>query len=200
LTHSETGCAAAECEQHQGLHLSEDLVIFEIVDENNHPVPPGVFGEKALITVLFNRTQPLIRYELNDSARRAATPCRCGRPYALVDAIQGRMEDVLRFPAVRGGEVAVHPNVFDTVMDMVPATGWQVVLEAEGLRVLISGVHNEFVDKTLEDALRKALDAQGMVVPPIRVERVPVIPRGPTGKAPLIKCNLSHSSIAQPSA
>src|SRR5215208_2596300 len=45
---------ASECEQHQGMHLFEDLVITEVVDENNKPVPPGIFGEKVLVTVLFS--------------------------------------------------------------------------------------------------------------------------------------------------
>jgi phenylacetate-coenzyme A ligase PaaK-like adenylate-forming protein len=50
---------AAECERHSGLHLFEDLVLTEVVDAHNRPLPPGVYGEKVLITVLFSRTQPL---------------------------------------------------------------------------------------------------------------------------------------------
>jgi phenylacetate-coenzyme A ligase PaaK-like adenylate-forming protein len=45
----------------------------------------------VLVTVLFSRTLPLIRYEMSDSVRLAADPsCGCGRPYRLLDAIQGR--------------------------------------------------------------------------------------------------------------
>jgi hypothetical protein len=33
---------------------------------NNDPVPDGVAGQKVLVTNLFNRTLPLIRYELSD--------------------------------------------------------------------------------------------------------------------------------------
>ena len=53
---TETAGIAAECGQHRGLHLFEDLVITEIVDEHNRPVPPGVYGARALVTVLFSRT------------------------------------------------------------------------------------------------------------------------------------------------
>jgi phenylacetate-coenzyme A ligase PaaK-like adenylate-forming protein len=35
---------ASECEQHKGMHLFEDLVMTEVVDKNNRPVPPGVYG------------------------------------------------------------------------------------------------------------------------------------------------------------
>ncbi len=191
---SETGSAAAECEQHRGLHLSEDLVIFEVVDENNRPVPPGAFGEKVLITVLYNRTQPLIRYALNDSICLATEPCPCGRPYSLVNSIQGRIEDILYLPAANGGQVNVHPNTIDAVMDLVPLTGWQVVQEVEGLRVLVSGIRDETAGKTIERALQQALVACGAIVPPIRVEQVSAIPRGTSGKAALIKCNLPRES------
>lgn len=195
---TETGSAAAECGQHQGLHLSEDLVLFEVVDENNRPVPPGVFGDKLLITVLFNRTQPLIRYALSDCLSLASTPCRCGRPYSVVNAIQGRIEEVLRFPAASGGQIDVHPNVIDAVMDLVPLTGWQVAQEAEGLHVLLTGVRDESVDKAVEGALRQALAGCGALVPSIKVERVAVIPRGPSGKVALIKSNVARQPVSPP--
>ena len=66
---SEGGTFAVECESHTGLHIFEDLVLLEVVDADNRPVPPGTHGEKVLLTVLFNHTQPLIRYELSDSVR-----------------------------------------------------------------------------------------------------------------------------------
>ena len=49
------------------MHLFEDLVITEVVDADNQPVPPGEYGAKVLVTVLFSRTLPLIRYEMSDS-------------------------------------------------------------------------------------------------------------------------------------
>ncbi len=101
---------ASECEQHRGMHLFEDLVITEVVDENNRPVPPGVYGHKVLVTVLFSRTMPLIRYEMSDSVRPATSPhCPCGRPFALIDGIQGREEDILRFPAKFGAKSRCSP-------------------------------------------------------------------------------------------
>jgi hypothetical protein len=36
-----------------GMHLFEDLVITEVVDPDNQPVPPGEYGAKVLVTVLF---------------------------------------------------------------------------------------------------------------------------------------------------
>jgi len=187
---TESGSLAAECEHHQGMHLMEDLVIFEVVDQDDRPVPPGVYGDKLLITVLGSRTQPLIRYELDDSVRLASDPCPCGRPFALIDDIQGRMEDTLSFPGIAGGVVNVHPLVFSRIMDTLPVSGWQVVQEADGLRVLLSGAHGEFGDEMLTETLRHALVSHGAIVPHVEVQRVDSIPKTAAGKAPLIKSNL----------
>jgi putative adenylate-forming enzyme len=182
---------ASECEQHRGMHLFEDLVITEVVDEKNRPVPPGVYAEKVLVTMLFSRTMPLIRYEMSDSVRPASTSlCPCGRPFALIDGIQGREEDVLRFPAASGGQVSVQPIVFHRVMDSVPSGGWQIAQEPRELTVLLSGVREGFTDATLIDSLRQELAAQGAIVPPVKVRHVPTIPRTTIGKAPLIKARV----------
>jgi phenylacetate-CoA ligase len=191
---TECGSLAAECNHHRGMHLMEDLVIVEVVDQDNRPVPPGAYGDKLLITVLFNRTQPLIRYELSDSVRLSPDPCPSGHPFALIDDIQGRVEDVLSFPGAAGGVVNVHPLVFSRIMDMLPVSGWQVVQETGGLRVLLSGVRGEFRDEMLADTLWQALLEQGAIVPRVEVQRVESIPKTAAGKAPLIKSNLSHSS------
>jgi phenylacetate-coenzyme A ligase PaaK-like adenylate-forming protein len=190
---TEAGGIAAECEHHCGMHLYEDLVITEVVDKDHRPVPPGFYGDKLLITVLFNYAQPLIRYELSDSVRLASEPCLCRRPFARIAAIQGRTEDILYFPTATGGEVAVHPYAFERVMDRVPASGWQVLQEDDGLRVLLSEVPDRFVDNVLVASLRHALVAQGAVVPRIKVQRVTTIPKTAAGKTPLVKSNVPRS-------
>jgi len=193
---TESGSLAAECNHHRGMHLMEDLVIFEVVDRDNRPVPRGVYGDKLLITVLGSRTQPLIRYELDDSVRLASDSCPCGRLFALIDAIQGRMEDVLSFPGEAGGVVNVQPLVFSRIMDTLPVSGWQVVQEADGLRVLLSGVRGELEDDMLAGTVRQALVSQGAIVPRVEVQRVDSIPKTAAGKAPLIKSNLLPTNCA----
>ncbi len=188
---TESGVLAAECDQHRGLHLFEDLVICEVVDQDNRPVPPGVYGDKLLLTVLFGRTQPLIRYELSDSVRLTGDACACGRAFTLIDDIQGRAEDVLWFPKSEGGLAPVHPITFHRVMELLPIKGWQIAQEANGLKVLLSGARDGFSDETLVDALRQALRDHGVVVPTIGVQQVETIPRGAAGKAPLIRANKS---------
>lgn len=184
---TETSGIAADCGQHAGMHLFEDLVIPEVVDENNQPVPPGVYGAKVLVTVLFSRTLPLIRYEMSDSVQLAAEhDCPCGRPYALLSGIQGREQEALRFPTRDGAGRVVQPVVFQHVMDRVSTAGWQVIQHPDGLEVLLAQPHA--VDRpALGASLQAALTAQGVVTPTVRIREVAAIPRTALGKAPLIK-------------
>lgn len=190
---TETADIAAEYQPCRRMHLFEDLLLAEVVDEHYHPVPPGVYGAKLLITTFFSRTQPLIRYELNDSVRLAAEPCTSDLPFAILEGVQGRVEDTLLLPSQAGERVAVQPLVFNRIMDILPISGWQVIQEGDdGLTVLLSGVHGEFADQTIEDQLVHGLAAHGVRVPYITLQRVPVIPKTSSGKAPLIKAH--HSS------
>lgn len=185
---TESAMLAAECAEHRGLHLCEDLVIVEVVDENNQPAPPETFGSKLLVTVLFNRSQPLIRYEISDVVRLSATPCPCGRPFPVLQEIQGREEEVLRLQSRGGGEITVHPNVFHRVMDAVAVgTEWQVILEPDSLSILLTSPPDDLNDDRIVESLSRELSNQEVIPPPMRVHRVKAIPRNATGKAPLIK-------------
>lgn len=81
------------CLSHPGSHINMDLAMFEVVDENNRAVPPGVTGSKVLITNLYNRVQPLIRYEIGDVLTLGAEPCPCGSNLPVIRSIQGRTKD-----------------------------------------------------------------------------------------------------------
>ena len=69
---------AWECDAHDGLHVNADYVLVESVDARGRPVPSGRLGDKLLLTNLFNRLMPLIRYEMSDQVEFLEGPCRCG--------------------------------------------------------------------------------------------------------------------------
>jgi putative adenylate-forming enzyme len=186
------GMMAVECEQHRGMHVMEDLVLVENVDQDNQPVPPSVFGDKLLVTPLYKHTQPLIRYVIEDRVRFSSEPCPCGRPFKLIDSIEGRMQEVLSFPRAGGGEVRIHPLLFHTLLDMLPVSGWQVVQETNGLHILLAQVHASLDDSQIESQVQNALMAQDAVVSLIQVHQVDAIPQTIAGKAPLVKSNLAR--------
>ena len=185
---TETASIAAEYQNCRRMHFFEDLVITEIVDEQYRPVPPGEFGAKILVTTLFSRTQPLIRYELNDSVRVSTEAHSCGLPFAVLESIQGRVEDSLTLPAISGGEVLIRPLVINRIMDIVPVSGWQVIeQEDNGLVVLLTGARDGLTDETLVDQILNSLGQEGAQVPYIQIQHVAEIPKTASGKAPLIR-------------
>lgn len=188
---------ASECELHTGLHLYEDLVITEFVDERDRPLPPGRPGAKVLVSVLFSRTQPLIRYELSDSVVPSDRTCPCGRTFGLIDGVQGRREDVMHLASADGGTVAVHPNIVHDVLDRVAAGEWQVVQEVDSIKLLVARPGAGFDGDAVVDRLGRALRDAGAIAPPISWTSVDAIPRSGAGKAPLIRALGEATTVLQ---
>jgi putative adenylate-forming enzyme len=180
---TESGLLAAECTAHQGLHLFEDFSIVEVVDEHNRPVPPGEQGSKVLVTVLFRRTQPLIRYEVSDIVRTSTVDlCPCGRSFALIKAIEGRKAEMLYLPSVTGGEEGINPFLFEFIIDTLPVSGWQVIQEVDGLHFFLTGASPELRDEHLIELMRAALVKREVIVPAIKIHRVTDLVRNASGK------------------
>jgi len=185
---TETAGIASEHLSCRHMHFYEDLVITEVVDEQYRPVPAGEYGAKILVTTLFSRTQPLIRYELNDSVRVSAEQHACALPFKVLESVQGRVEDSLMLPALSGGEVLIRPLVINRIMDIAPVSGWQIQQQADqGLVVLLSGTRNGVTNEWLAEQINQSLSQEGAQVPYVHVQRVMEIPKTAAGKAPLIK-------------
>ena len=185
---TETAGIASEHQSCRHMHFYEDLVITEVVDEQYRPIPAGEYGAKILVTTLFSRTQPLIRYELNDSVRGSADEHPCALPFKVLEGIQGRVEDSLMLPALSGGELLIRPLVINRIMDIAPVSGWQIQQQADhGLVVLLSGTRNGVTDDWLAEQINRSLSQEGAQVPYVHVQRVVEIPKTAAGKAPLIK-------------
>lgn len=177
---------ATECRE-GSLHLLEDRAVFEIVDADGRAVPPGESGARLLVTVLDRRTQPLIRYEISDGLRELPGACACGRPFRRLARIEGRVEEALHLPAVQGGSIDIHPNLVHQLLERVPATGWQLRQESrDTLSVLLTGTPDDAASGTLRQGLAALLNGRGAAPQRLDVVWVAELPRGASGKAPLI--------------
>lgn len=180
---TETAVAASECQEHRGLHIYEDMVILEVVDEDNRPVPPGTFGKKVLATVLWNHTLPLIRYELSDHVKLAAEPCPCGRTFQLIEEIEGREEQVIFLDSESGEEVRVEPDLFFDHMVLLPIDGWQVIQEQkDAITFLVLRPHPDFEETEFLRRIGDEIEKLGAKRPNLRVERIDELRRTKLGK------------------
>jgi phenylacetate-CoA ligase len=93
----EIGTVASECCQHGGMHIFEPTYCLEVIDERGNAVPNGQMGE-LVVTDLFNRAMPLIRYRTGDMVTIDDRPCRCGCSWRRIVAIGGRVVDMIIRP------------------------------------------------------------------------------------------------------
>jgi phenylacetate-CoA ligase len=185
---TEAGCVAFECPNHTGFHLSEDLIIPEVLNEHNRQVKSGEFGTKFLVTVLGSRILPLIRYDLNDSVRASDDPCECGRTFNLIDGIQGTAEEIIFMEGRNGLQVAVQPSLFHKVMDKFRTGGWQIVQEKDNiLEILLTSPAGDFNKDKMSENLSDRLKEAGIERFQIKIRYGTSLRRTALGKISLIE-------------
>ncbi len=90
----EVGVAACECREHDGMHMFLDGVYFEFLNERNQPAGPGELAS-IVVTDLFNRGMPFIRYKIGDTGVYSNEKCRCGSNLPILKKLHGRDRDIL---------------------------------------------------------------------------------------------------------
>ena len=77
---------AVTCPAFQGMHLRENDIIGEIVDEKGKAVPEGEWGELT-VTLIEAGAMPLIRYRTGDISRFLPGICPCGCCLRRLDSV-----------------------------------------------------------------------------------------------------------------
>lgn len=180
------GLSASDCERHDGLHLFEDDVIVENVDQGGRPVPDGRAGARLLVTNLVNRVQPLIRLELPDAVTLTSRVCGCGRTLRI-ERVEGRAEDVIWLAGAGGRPIAVVPMQFSAVARDRDVGEFQVVQEGARLVVLVVARGTApGLETCVEAGLRERLGALGVQGVEIDVRRREALERPAGGKLALV--------------
>lgn len=93
-SNQENGMLAIECPAHTEFHVNTASYIVELLKEDrDEPVMPGEMG-RVVITDLFNRAMPLIRYDTGDLAI-LKNKADCAWQGQVLTSIEGRAVDVL---------------------------------------------------------------------------------------------------------
>lgn len=159
---TEIGVQAVGCGHGDGLHVCEDEVILERVDDSGVPVGPDEPATRTLATGLANRTFPFIRYDLGDQVLPLADPCPCGSAFARVADIGGRLDDDFRY-----GNLTVPPIAFRHVLGTDPRISeYQVTQTSTGAEILVVGAPDV---ETLTAAMTVALRRYGLPRPTIGI-------------------------------
>jgi len=182
---SEFLAMAWECDQGH-LHLNNDWVILEPVDEHHRPVPPGHASAAVLLTHLGNVVQPLIRYDLGDHLRFQREPCACGSALPVIE-VQGRRDDTLLVAGRHGHAVALLPLALSTVLEEEAGLFDFQVCQMDSQTLLLRLPQSGEDGRAALARGRKALQAfartLGSVALKVKGELGCQVPRGRSGKA-----------------
>ena len=131
---------AVTCPAFEGMHLRENHIIPEIIDEQGNVLPDGEWGELVLTTIGLE-AMPLIRYRTGDFTR-ILPPCPCG-------GVTRRLAMVSR----QEGEISM--EALDSTLFRIPELVDYRASLGKKLHVEAFCTHSEGVEKKILDVVKK---------------------------------------------
>ena len=158
--------------------VNSETLYVEILDEENNPVPHGEVG-KVVITSLYNKAQPLIRYEVGDlgvlsSKSTLKTP--------ILQELTGRSNDIAYLPS---GKTVPGHTLYYVTKNVIEDDGnvKEFVVEQLTLETFkIVYVSDTELQKEQIDVIHKAMAKYLEEDLNIQLERVEVLDRSNRGK------------------
>ncbi|MEO8117087.1 MAG: phenylacetate--CoA ligase family protein, partial [Bacteroidota bacterium] len=150
------------CSAGNGGHLQPGLLIVELLDENNQPVPENMPGE-VTITTLGVEAMPLLRYKTGDICMKFESPCECGRTSLRLSPIIGRRKQMIKFK----GTTLYPAALFDLLTEMKDVRDFVVeVFQNEiGMDEVLIYIVPAGNDKACDHRIRAHLQASLRVSP-----------------------------------
>jgi phenylacetate-CoA ligase len=183
----EVGNIAWECPAHAGLHINDDAMILELVDDQGCEVPAGTEG-RVVVTWLDGRDWPFLRYELGDRAVRLTDPCPCGVTFSRLARVEGRSDSRILLPS----GVWISGMVFQELRTVSWAAAFRIVQDdPNSIRlqiVLRRQPSSQEMDEFIGQA-RRLSRGELQVIPEI----IPQLERDPSGKIRAVICRLPQA-------
>ena len=169
----EMGVVAYETQEHDGLHLCEDLTYFEFLDENGKPVLPGQAG-RVVVTDLTATLMPFIRYEQGDRAIFEYADNLNGFRTRRLTKIIGRDN---QFATLSDGTMLSNHDFNVVIEDYNRILQFRIIQkEADFFRILIAAdmdYYNNIKDDLLDDLNKiKGKLKVNLVIEIVRVDKI----------------------------
>jgi phenylacetate-CoA ligase len=168
----EVGLIACECERHQGLHLSIEHLYVEFLRPDGTPAAPGEEGA-IVITDLFNRGMPFIRYRIEDVGVPSDRCCPCGRGLPLMQRVVGRVADYLRR---RDGSMVAGVSLVERTLTAIPGLEQLQVVQSSFDDIVLNVVRAPDFNPATEQALLtefRSVFGPGITIRAEYMERIP---------------------------
>ena len=146
-------------------HINEDVICIEkeYIDKERF-VP--------IITDFLRKSQPVIRYRLNDILVEDKKKCSCGSPTMVIKKIEGREDDVFIFKGIKEKEIIVFPDFISRcVIYAKGIKNYKVVQEdKDNITVYLDNI-NEKIKKQINNEFKTLSERMKFVCPNIKFEK-----------------------------
>lgn len=146
-------------------HINEDVIYVEkeYIDKERF-VP--------IITDFLRKSQPIIRYRLNDILVEDKKKCPCGSWAMVIKKIEGREDDIFIFKGIKQKEVAVFPDFISRcVIYAQGIKNYKVVEEDKNNITIYLDNMNEKIKKQISNEFKTLSERMKFVCPTISFEK-----------------------------
>jgi putative adenylate-forming enzyme len=158
------------------LHVNEDLVAIQAIDDEGNAAPAGVPCKKLIISDLHKKSQPIIRYELNDIITLSNAKCKCGSNFRVINEIKGRADDL--FWGIRKEDGSKHFIYQDYISRMIISTSDDIdefqVIQNEYTSIVLriklkNDVERNSIPKVLIAGIKETFSKYGCIEPDVEI-------------------------------
>jgi phenylacetate-CoA ligase len=181
---------AWECPLREGYHVNADWLLLEV-----QPTDLGGGGRQGtlLITSLYNRAMPLLRYEIGDTGEMIAPACICGRGLPLARPTLGRSVDYI---TLEDGSVVPPYNLTMAIRSIAGMRQFQLIQHTTSRVEVLVVPRSDFDDasrRKIQECLRPIL--QGLAA---EVRVVEAIAPEPSGKYRIVRSDATTNRATRP--
>ena len=169
---TEMQTSVTECGHHCGGHVPADMLLVELLDEQNNPVPEGQEGE-VVITTLGVRGMPLLRFKTGDICIARTGRCACGRTTMRLSSVIGRRGQMIKFK----GTTLYPPALYD-VLENIPGVNnyiIEVFTGSLGTDQIVLRIGSTRRDEAFEKEIKDTFRSKVRVAPEVVFEPVEYI-------------------------
>ena len=180
----EVALIACECECHNGMHLNIEHLYVEFLNESRQQANPGETAD-IVVTDLYNKAMPMIRYRVGDVGVYSNRICECGRGHPMLENVVGRTADFLKR---EDGSRVAGISLVERTLTAIPGIAQLQLVQTDISRIEANIVKAQaFTDMSGEQLIAELKSVFGEYLH-VQLQYFEQIPREANGKYRFSKC------------